>query len=271
MVLRQLLVLAFLTGLNGYSLHSLKAGFHLNHLQQRGKHDNAPRGAVRGNQGQLFAATIEANAVVDPKATSGDLMANVLGYLVGLGSMMLHTPNIVKLLKIKNADGFSSATWISNIIGLSAAFAYPYKKGLPFSTYVEVANILVQAVVILGIICYYQGFFQTYVIAMSIFTTLFATLILNPKIKWSPKVLNATQLSAIMVTNYALIPQILLTFHKKIASWSPISASLALIGNTIRIFTTMQLTQDKLVLVGNMIGWVLNCVLLGQIFVYPSA
>ncbi len=48
---------------------------------------------------------------------------------MGIGAMSLYTPIALNLYKNKNADGFSTATWIYNIIGMGIACIYPYKKG----------------------------------------------------------------------------------------------------------------------------------------------
>ena len=71
-----------------------------------------------------------------------------------------------------------------------------------------------------------------------------------------------------IVCNYACIPQIMLTFRTKQASWSPITAIMSMVGNIVRVFTTIQLTGDKLVLGGNLVGLVNNLTLLAQCLIY---
>jgi hypothetical protein len=64
------------------------------------------------------------------------------------------------------------------------------------------------------------------------------------------KILSATQVAAILICNYANLPQIFLTFQSKKAVWSPITSFMSMGGNLIRIFTTIQLTKDPLVMSG---------------------
>jgi hypothetical protein len=45
---------------------------------------------------------------------------------------------------------------------------------------------------------------------------------------------------------------------------------MSMAGNLIRIFTTMQLTQDLLVMSGNLLGLLTNAILLFQIWIYRS-
>ena len=51
--------------------------------------------------------------------------------------------------------------------------------------------------------------------------------------------------------------------EKSTGGWSPLSAFFATLGNAIRIFTTLSLTQDNLILAGFFVGTALNGLLLG--------
>ena len=108
---------------------------------------------------------------------------------------------------------------------------------------------------------------KEYIIGMLLFC-LGAGTILSPAVTLSPQVLSSLQFIAIIICNYATVPQILLTFKTKSASWSPITALMSIIGNSVRIFTTMQLTGDILTLSGNAMGLIGNFILLFQIFIY---
>ena len=50
--------------------------------------------------------------------------------------------------------------------------------------------------------------------------------------------------------------------------YSPVTAGLSVLGNSIRIFTTLTLTKDPLLLLGFVLGFCLNAALLGQILFY---
>ena len=80
-------------------------------------------------------SSIVAAGGVGTVTNSGDFVAKILGYTMGAGSLMLYSPIILKLLNTKKADGFSHETWMFNLIGLTAAVIYPFKKGFPTSTY----------------------------------------------------------------------------------------------------------------------------------------
>lgn len=200
-------------------------------------------------------------------ASSGDVVAKILGYTMGAGSLMLYSPIILKLLNTKRADGFSHETWIFNLVGLTAAVIYPFKKGFPLSTYVEILILCVQSFGILGLLCSYKGLLGEYMVGMGVYL---ATAISLLAIDIPTSILGLLQWVAILVCNYAQIPQILLTYRTKRASWSPITAIMSMVGNTVRVFTTLQLTGDKLVLSGNLVGLLCNITLLTQCWIYRN-
>ena len=192
-------------------------------------------------------------------------MAKTLGYLMGAGSLLLYSPIILKLLNTKQADGFSELTWVFNLVGLSAAVLYPFKRGFPLSTYIELLNLTVQSFAILGIVCTYKGLLDMYLAGSVIYL---ASMICLLKFTLPHQILSAIQIVALVVCNYACIPQIMLTFRTKRASWSPVTAVMSMTGNIVRVFTTLQLTGDKLILGGNLVGLVNNLVLLTQCLMY---
>lgn len=68
----------------------------------------------------------------------------------------------------------------------------------------------------------------------------------------------------------AVLPQLALTSRTGMCGYSRITALLGVGGNAVRVFTTLQLTKDALVLVGFLGGMVLNLMLLAQTFAYPN-
>ena len=199
--------------------------------------------------------------------TSKDIIAKGLGYVLGFGALAVYLPIIINLIKAKSADGYSVETWIYNLIGLTIACLYPYKKGFGVSTYVEILAIAIQSAGILGLICYYQDKFNEYLIGMLAFIASCSFICIT---KVPISILNWMQVAAIIICNYANIPQIVLTFQTKKATWSWITSAMSMAGNLIRVFTTIQLTKDKLVLSGNALGFLTNLILFAQVFIYKK-
>lgn len=200
--------------------------------------------------------------------TAGNLVAKALGYVMGIGAMSLYTPIALNLYKNKNADGFSTATWVYNIIGMGIACIYPYKKGFAISTYIELIALVVQSVGILGLISFYQNKMNEFYVLTAVLAAIGGFLY---KVTIPTKILNGLQVASILLCNYANIPQILLTFKTKTAAWSIISALMSMGGNLIRVFTTIQLNKgDPLILNGYLLGFLTNSILFAQTLIYPK-
>jgi len=211
-------------------------------------------------------ATIHDSALALEAGTGNDAIAKILGYMVGIGAMCLYVPIIGSLIATKDSSGYSVSTWVLNVLGSMLAIAYPIKKRFPISTYFEMISGLVQGVLILGLVCAFQGFGVQYLQGMVPLLGLFAVFVAYDKL--SDRLLQSLQVAAIIVCTYANIPQIVLTFQQRRASWSAVTAGLSTIGCIIRIFTTLQLTKDKLTLLGYSLGLTTNVILLSQIVWY---
>ena len=97
----------------------------------------------------VIAAAAAAATTAAP-STVGTIVAKALGYVIGVGSLAVYLPIVFSLLKKKSADGFSVATWVFNLMGITLAVIYPLKKGFPVSTFVELLLLVVQSTGILG-------------------------------------------------------------------------------------------------------------------------
>jgi len=63
---------------------------------------------------------------------------------------------ILKILKHGSVRGLSVASFELEVVGYTIALAYCIHKGLPFSAYGELAFLLIQAIILVGIIYYYS-------------------------------------------------------------------------------------------------------------------
>lgn len=260
-----IILLAFFLLCSGDSFHISSS--------QRNKYNGMQRhqsAAAHQNLQKAKSSFLQAIAGESPiksaDAIGKEKAANVLGFVMGAGSMAVYAPIIFRLLKEKNAAGFAISTWIFNLLGLSCAITYPIKKGFPVSTYAETINAAIQCLIVLGLVCFYNGKLVEYLIGASLAILSFNYVIRYVQIP--PKFLSVLQVASALISNYANIPQILLTFRTGKSSWSGITASLCLAGCLIRIFTTLRLTKDYLVLGGYLLGLVTNGILLAQVFLY---
>eukprot|EP01024_Parvocaulis_polyphysoides_P037345 TRINITY_DN3327_c0_g2_i3.p3 TRINITY_DN3327_c0_g2~~TRINITY_DN3327_c0_g2_i3.p3 ORF type:complete len:155 (+),score=9.92 TRINITY_DN3327_c0_g2_i3:128-592(+) len=131
-----------------------------------------------------------------------------------------------------------------------------------FSTYGDVVSILIQDVIIVALICTYEkvnfGLFLKSFVAV-IFTILMCSILPLDYVGW-------LQMSTTVILAFgSKVPQIMLNIQ-----WGD-SGELALttqllnvIGNSIRVFTTVTLTKDVIILIGTLLQGLMNGTLLYQ-------
>lgn len=90
------------------------------------------------------------------------------------------------------------------------------------------------------------------------------------KFQMSDKVLSGIQITACIMGNYALIPNILYNIQERSPSshWSMFDTIMSVCGYAIRIFTSTMLTNDRVLINCYISAMVCNLVLLLQHFVY---
>ena len=213
------------------------------------------------------ATMLSAASETDPtEATKGLAMA--LGYVVGLGSLLLYTPIAVRLWRQQSAAGLADSTWWLKLSSYTCNDVYSYTKGYPLSTYVETLIITAEAAIILGLVSYYQKTWQKPEFALGI---LLYCLVTFWGLTWAPdSVLAAAQFGAAALNTAALVPQFLLNYQGQTkGDYSPTTAALASTGCLIRVFTVTQLADsDPILLFSFGLALVLNTLLLLQIIYY---
>lgn len=81
--------------------------------------------------------------------------------------------------------------------------------------------------------------------------------------------LSCLQVASVAVGTSALLPQLWLNARRRSSGgWSALTAGLSVTGNALRVFTTLQLTRDPLMLATYLMGMTVNGILLAQCLVY---
>eukprot|EP01041_Mallomonas_annulata_P009424 gene9424-19569_t len=224
---------------------------HLNRRKISMNHEQT----VKGRPYPILADTIN----VAPKAGMKVVLARVLGYIMGAGALGLYVPIIYDILIRRSAEGLSTATWVYNLLGFTAGIVYPLKKGFPISSFIDGIALWLQSLIILFLTCFYNNRLVEFSIGMSIYGLLG---LYFSRHHVPTEFVGAIQVCSTVACNYAQIPQIILSWKLKSASWSFISAFLSTIGNFLKVFTTIQLTQDRLICFGHVLGFFTNAILL---------
>jgi mannose-P-dolichol utilization defect 1 len=210
------------------------------------------------------STTLPSHAIVATQPKK-NVIANVLGYLLGSVALVMYLPIMLDMIAKKSASGVSVETWSMNVVSFTLAMFYPIKKKFPLSTFIEVLALHLQSCVILGLVCFYNKKTIEFFIGSIIFASAAGLLFIQ---EVSSKILDLLQIFRLILDASSLMPQILMNFRNRSFSYSVITATIGAFGNSIRIFTTMQLVKDPLVLSGYIIGLLSNLILLFQYFLF---
>lgn len=143
---------------------------------------------------------------------------------------------------------------------------YNIKNGFPISAFSETLVISIEAIIILGLVTYYQKLINTSTLLLTIsFLTITIWALFTPSVPddW----ISSAQILSTILNTSALLPQLKQNFDRQSSGdYSPITASLASAGCAVRIFTTVQLANgDPLILLNYGVALLLNMSVLFQI------
>ena len=223
-------------------------------------------------------------------------VARGLGYLVGTGSVLLYTPIAVRIVRQQRAEGLTVSTWWCKLISYTCTIFYSYDKGFPLSTYAETIIIALEALTILLLVTYFQqpqppkkteritsstgtpatvqnneqeNTTTLFLGTLGVFLTI-VLVVLTGTVTVPSEVLAVGQGGSTLLNVGALVPQFKWNATTQTSGdYSPITALLASVGCTIRVFTTYQLTEaDPVLLFSYGTAFLLNTALFVQILYY---
>ena len=196
-------------------------------------------------------------------------IASVFGWCISAGSALLYSPILYDVLRKKSAMGLSPVTWVLQTVGSAGMVVYPLKSKYPLSTYFEFITLSVQSAAIFVALAAY-GDVLTASQALQLLAAV-AGMVAYLVVAAPMKLVKSVQAASIAIMTVSLLPQVARNFKmKSTGGWSPLSAFFATLGNAIRIFTTLSLTQDNLILAGFFVGTALNGLLLASTLAFPA-
>ncbi|KAG4934353.1 Mannose-P-dolichol utilization defect 1 protein like 2 [Glycine soja] len=200
------------------------------------------------------------------------LISKLLGYAIVAASTTVKLPQalfIMKILKHQSVRGLSMISFELEVIGYTIALAYCLHKGLPFSAYGELLFLLIQALVLVAIIYYYSRPLHAITWIRALLYCAVAPTILAGQI--DPLLFEALYASQHAIFLFARIPQIWQNFsNKSTGELSFITSFMNFGGSMVRVFTTIQESAPKSVLLGYAIGVATNFTILSQIIAYQK-
>lgn len=216
-------------------------------------------------QATQTAQTVAPPASVPPSLLN--ILSTIVGICVLIGSMLYKIPQVFRVVRRRSAAGISVLMYSLETVGTTFSALYFARRAFPFSTYGETVFIMIQNIVLLALIVYFQRLprVPATVVAIAYFVTVFA--LLMPMVPLS--VLVALQLCSIPILNLARVPQIILNYRRKeTGELSPITLGLQLLGNVARVFTTIAQVRDPLMFIGICVATCFNTALFAQWLYY---
>ncbi len=209
--------------------------------------------------------------VAETETSSLKPLAETLGYVLGGASLLLYTPIAVRVLRQKSADGLTVSTWWLKLTSYTCTDAYNFKKGFPITAFSETLVITFEAMVILSLVSFYQKKLNRGTFALaSLYLTLTTWVLFSPEnSSWGPpeELFALAQVSATLLNTFALVPQLWQNYQRKSSGdYSAVTSTLASLGCSIRLFTTVELADSDLLLLFNYgVALLLNLSVLMQI------
>eukprot|EP00956_Cyclotella_meneghiniana_P004562 scaffold5629_cov48-Cyclotella_meneghiniana.AAC.3 len=207
---------------------------------------------------------------------SNTSLATTLGYIVGIASLLLYTPIVIRILRTQSASGLALSTWYCKVLSFTCTDVYNIRNGFPVAAFSETVVITIEALMVLLLVTYYQKKWDDNTVGMGIvYVLLTAWALLAPNTldtgssSWgpSPTVLAAAQIMATLLNSAALLPQLHQNMTRKSSGgYSPITAMLGSAGCTIRLYTTELLAHGDVLMMCNYgVALVLNMCILMQV------
>ena len=196
-------------------------------------------------------------------------LAEALGYIIGAASVLLYTPIAVRIIRTKSANGLAVSTWWLKLTSFTCTDIYNIRNGFPIAAYSESIIITLEAIIVLGLVTYYQHRLNATTFILLGCYSIFSTYALyEAPYEW----VNIGQVSSIILSTSALLPQLKQNADRQTSGdYSPITASLASVGCILRIFTTVQLADsDTLILLNYGVALLLNLSVLTQIVYFGT-
>ncbi|KAF6256648.1 hypothetical protein COO60DRAFT_1285343 [Scenedesmus sp. NREL 46B-D3] len=210
------------------------------------------------------AAVASAAAVTATSLSFSKVAAVVLGYAVMIGSLFRSVPQIAKVLQHSSTEGLSLTSFIVELCCYSVTIAYNLSQGYGFNTFGEVVACWAQDIVLIALIFRFSNTKKWVAAAVGVAVATGCVWLLSPYCP--PHVLAALQASNIVTMALgSRLPQIILNMRRGNAGVLSVTTCLLNVaGNAARIFTTIVLTGDMLMLGGFLSQGTLNSILLFQ-------
>jgi mannose-P-dolichol utilization defect protein 1 len=193
------------------------------------------------------------------------LVSKALSILIIAGSFFLKVPQIRALMKARSSEGLSFTMFATETFVFAVGAGYGVRHAFPLSAFFENWVILAQVVTICVLIFHYKNQYVNIVLYIAALATfLGALLFIMPM-----SMVEIAFSLVIPILIFGRAPQIYSNYkNKNTGALSLTSLFMSFGGGLARVFTSLQEAPSVNIIVGLVIGVLLNLVLIIQILVY---
>ncbi|KLJ11174.1 mannose-P-dolichol utilization defect 1 [Blastomyces silverae] len=196
-------------------------------------------------------------------------ISKVLGVAIVTFSAIVKVPQILKLLSSRSSAGVSFTSYALETTSLLITLAYNARQKFPFGTYGESALIAAQDVVVGVLVLVFSGQAPAAGAFVAAVAGIVYALLFSGDTFVDQATMGYLQAGAGVLGLASKVPQILTVWKEGgTGQLSAFAVFNYLLGSMMRIFTTIQEVDDKLLLYGFMAGFALNLVLGLQMLYY---
>ncbi|XP_011501674.1 PREDICTED: mannose-P-dolichol utilization defect 1 protein homolog [Ceratosolen solmsi marchali] len=193
-------------------------------------------------------------------------LSKTLGLAIISGSVLVKLPQILKIFQNKSAQGINIISILLELFAITATAAYSFVNGFPFSSWGEAVFLALQTVTIACLVFYYcNGLTKTTTFVFAYLSIIIAigTGLTPIKVLWFAQTLNIPiiLLSKIIqgYTNYS---------NASTGQLSAVTIFMLFFGSLARIFTSIQETGDKTIIIMYVCSTIANGIIVSQLLYY---
>lgn len=194
------------------------------------------------------------------------LLSKGLGLAIIAGSLLVKVPQVLKILQNKSGAGINLVGVFLDLMAITFHMSYSFMNGYPFSSWGDNTFLALQTAAIAALVLYYNGHASKSVA----FVALYAAIVYVLNSGLTPmKVLVTVQSLNIPILLVGKFSQAWTNFRNgSTGQLSAVTVCLLFAGSLARIFTSMQETGDRMMIITFCASSFANGVILAQLLYY---
>lgn len=194
------------------------------------------------------------------------LLSTALSCVLIAGSLGVKVPQILKILNGKSAEGLNLFSIFLDLFAITFNLSYSFVKGFPFTAWGDVSFLALQTVIIACLVLTYNGGITKAFVFLTVYATICYVLMGGTapiEFLWSMQGLN------IPIMVLGKLSQAWTNFQNgSTGQLSVVTCYALFFGSLARIFTSIQETGDKMMIITYCFSFVSNGVLVAQCIYY---